>query len=75
MGIELLGDALDLKEANTERHSKRVTAFSIAIGRGLGLAKEQISVIARGAFLHDIGKMAIPDRILRKPDKPTKRSV
>jgi len=69
--LEALGDALDLKDAETEGHSKRVTAFTIAIARALGLPKEEISVIARGAFLHDIGKMAIPDHILRKPGKLT----
>ncbi len=67
--LEALGDALDLKDAETEGHSKRVTAFTIAISRAMGLPREQIAVIARGAFLHDIGKMAIPDAILRKPDK------
>src|SRR6267142_2993434 len=61
------GDALDLKDAETEGHSKRVTAFTIAIARAMGLPAERIRVIARGAFLHDIGKMAIPDAILRKP--------
>lgn len=69
--LEALGDALDLKDAETEGHSKRVTAFTIAIARAMGLPREQINVIARGAFLHDIGKMAIPDAILRKPDKLT----
>ncbi len=69
--LEALGDALDLKDAETEGHSKRVTAYTIAIARALGLPKEEISVIARGAFLHDIGKMAIPDNILRKPGKLT----
>jgi putative nucleotidyltransferase with HDIG domain len=67
--LEALGDALDLKDAETEGHSKRVTAFTIAIARAMGLSRDEISVIARGAFLHDIGKMAIPDQILRKPDK------
>jgi putative nucleotidyltransferase with HDIG domain len=65
--LEALGDALDLKDAETEGHSKRVTAFTIAIARHMGLNSDQIRVIARGAFLHDIGKMAIPDAILRKP--------
>jgi putative nucleotidyltransferase with HDIG domain len=65
--LEALGDALDLKDAETEGHSKRVTAFTIAIARAMGLTSERIRVIARGAFLHDIGKMAIPDAILRKP--------
>src|SRR5437667_6998476 len=67
--LEALGDALDLKDSETEGHSKRVTAFTIAIARAMGLAADQIRVIARGAFLHDIGKMAIPDKILRKPGK------
>lgn len=69
--LEALGDALDLKDAETEGHSRRVTAFTIAIARKMGLPKEEVSVIARGAFLHDIGKMGIPDEILFKPGKLT----
>lgn len=65
--LEALGNALDLKDAETEGHSKRVTAFTIAIARAMGISGDQIRIIARGAFLHDIGKMAIPDAILRKP--------
>ncbi len=67
--LQALGDALDLKDAETEGHSRRVTAFTIAIARAMGVPREQILVIARGAFLHDFGKMAIPDSILRKPGK------
>ncbi|HEY6372433.1 MAG TPA: HD domain-containing phosphohydrolase [Candidatus Sulfotelmatobacter sp.] len=73
--LEALGDALDLKDAETEGHSKRVTAFTIAIAKNMGLPREQIAVIARGAFLHDFGKMAIPDAILRKPGKLTKEEM
>jgi putative nucleotidyltransferase with HDIG domain len=69
--LEALGDALDLKDAETEGHSKRVTAFTIAIARAMELPQERVRVIARGAFLHDIGKMAIPDAILRKPGRLT----
>ena len=69
--LAALGDALDLKDNETEFHSRRVTAFTIAIARKMGMPKEQIKVIARGAFLHDIGKIAIPDGILRKPGKLT----
>jgi cyclic di-GMP phosphodiesterase len=69
MTLEALGGALDLKDAETEGHSRRVTVFTIAIARAMGLPKDQIDVIARGAFLHDIGKMGIPDKILRKPGK------
>src|SRR3984957_17901309 len=55
--LEALGDALDLKDTETEGHSRRVTAYTIAL--------------ARGAFLHDVGKMAIPDAILLKPGRLT----
>ena len=69
--LEALGDALDLKDSETEGHSKRVTAYTIALARAMGIPPMEIKVIARGAFLHDIGKMAIPDEILRKPGKLT----
>ena len=69
--LEALGDALDLKDSETEGHSKRVTAYTIALARAMGISPGEIKVIARGAFLHDIGKMAIPDQILRKPGKLT----
>src|SRR5499427_4317631 len=73
--LEALGDALDLRDAETEGHSKRVTAYTIAMARAMGLAPDRIRVIARGAFLHDIGKMAIPDAILRKPGPLTKEET
>jgi putative nucleotidyltransferase with HDIG domain len=67
--LEALGDALDLKDSETEGHSKRVTAYTIVLARAMGIKAAEIKIIARGAFLHDIGKMAIPDNILRKPGK------
>ena len=67
--LEALGDALDLKDAETEGHSRRVTAYTIALARAMDLRGEAIRVVSRGAFLHDIGKMAIPDAILLKPGK------
>jgi putative nucleotidyltransferase with HDIG domain len=73
--LEALGDALDLKDRETEGHSRRVTLFTIAIAQALGLPREQITIIARGAFLHDIGKMAIPDNILNKPGKLDTREM
>src|SRR5208337_5646263 len=69
--LEALGDALDLKDSETEGHSKRVTAYTIALARAMSLTPAEIKIIARGAFLHDVGKMAIPDEILRKPGKLT----
>jgi len=67
--LQALGDALELKDLETEGHSQRVTAYTMAIARAMGLPAEQVATIARGAYLHDIGKMAIPDRILQKPAK------
>lgn len=65
--LEALGGALDLKDAETEGHCKRVTAYTITIAKEMGPESVPLPQIARAAFLHDIGKMAIPDRILRKP--------
>jgi putative nucleotidyltransferase with HDIG domain len=69
--LECLGDALAVKDAETETHSKRVTAYTIAMARKMGLPKGEMNVMARGAFLHDIGKMTIPDEFLLKPGKLT----
>jgi len=65
--LEALGGALDLKDAETEGHCKRVTAYTLAIAKKLDVDATLLPQFARGAFLHDIGKMAIPDGILRKP--------
>jgi putative nucleotidyltransferase with HDIG domain len=65
--LEAMGDALDLRDAQTEGHSRRVTAYTIAVAREIGLDTECLRTIARGAFLHDIGKIATPDAILLKP--------
>ncbi|HKV23683.1 MAG TPA: HD domain-containing phosphohydrolase [Candidatus Acidoferrum sp.] len=65
--LEALGSALDLKDAETEGHCQRVTAFTISIAKATPVPNAYLPVLARAAFLHDIGKMAIPDGILRKP--------
>ena len=69
--LEAMGDALDLRDAETQGHSKRVTAYAVALARAMHLTPAELKVIARGAFLHDIGKIAIPDAILLKPGKLT----
>jgi len=68
---QAMGDALDLRDQETEGHSKRVTAYAIALAQAMDLDSEQLRVIARGAFLHDIGKIATPDNILLKPGRLT----
>jgi putative nucleotidyltransferase with HDIG domain len=64
--LEALGGALDAKDAETEGHCQRVTAFTITIAKAMGVEKGLLRHIARGAFLHDIGKMGVPDSILTK---------
>lgn len=75
MTLEALGDALDMKERETAWHSRRVTAFSMAIARAMGLHAGQVATIARAAFVHDVGKIGIPDSILNKPGKLTKEEM
>jgi len=69
--LEAMGDALDLRDAETQGHSRRVTAYAVALARAMHLTPAELKVVARGAFLHDIGKIAVPDAILRKPGKLT----
>jgi PAS domain S-box-containing protein/putative nucleotidyltransferase with HDIG domain len=59
--------ALDLRDRETEGHTKRVTEMTVRLARVLGCSDEEVVHIRRGALLHDIGKMGIPDEILQKP--------
>src|SRR5207249_10874726 len=65
--LEALRSDLDLNDDETEGHCQRVTAFCISIARSVPVPDQYLPILARAAFLHDIGKMAIPDGILRKP--------
>jgi putative nucleotidyltransferase with HDIG domain len=69
--LEAMGDALDLHDEETEGHSRRVTAYTVALAQAMGIGPDELRTIARGAFLHDIGKIATPDSILLKPGKLT----
>jgi|CXWL01.1.fsa_nt_gi PAS domain S-box-containing protein len=59
--------ALDLRDRETEGHTQRVTELTLKVAATLGFTEEELSHIRRGALLHDMGKMAIPDEILQKP--------
>ena len=61
--------ALALKEEETESHSRRVVANTLAIAREMGVGDDELVHVRRGALLHDIGKIGIPDAILLKPGK------
>ncbi|AJC73624.1 phosphohydrolase [Pseudothermotoga hypogea DSM 11164 = NBRC 106472] len=67
--IEALARAIDMRDAETYGHSERVANLTVQIAKAMGIEKEQLIHIRRGALLHDIGKLAIPDRILLKPGK------
>ena len=62
--IEGLSHALDLRDKETEGHSLRVTELTIRLAQAQGLTEEEITHIRRGALLHDMGKIGVPDAIL-----------
>jgi len=59
--------ALDLRDRETEGHTQRVTELTLKVAPTLGFSEDDLVHIRRGALLHDMGKMAIPDEILQKP--------
>ncbi len=69
--LEALGAALDLRDTETAGHSRRVSLYCLAIARAIGCTNEQLKTIARGSYLHDIGKIGIPDSVLLKQGKLT----
>ncbi|MDQ3806510.1 MAG: response regulator [Acidobacteriota bacterium] len=67
MTLEALTAALETRDAETRGHSERVVNFSLRLGREMGLDREQLRSLEFGSLLHDIGKIGVPDAILRKP--------
>ncbi len=65
--LEGWAKALELRDGDTMGHSQRVTDMTLRLAQEMGIPQEQLIHIQRGALLHDIGKMAIPDYILLKP--------
>ncbi len=65
--LEALGSAIDLRDGPTAGHSKRVLLYSLKIAQEIGGLEDQLRTLGMGAWLHDIGKLAIPDSILLKP--------
>jgi len=65
--LQALGTAIDLRDDETAGHSRRVCRYSLEIARAMDWPDEQLKSLARGAYLHDIGKLGIPDGILLKP--------
>ena len=75
--LEALAAALDLRDRQTEGHSRRVVAYTARLAKALGLAEPNIREICRGALIHDIGKIGVPDAVLLKPTalSPDERRV
>jgi putative nucleotidyltransferase with HDIG domain len=69
--LQALTAALETRDAETHGHSQRVVTYSLRLGREYGLSREQLKALEFGALLHDIGKIGVPDAILRKPAKLT----
>jgi len=69
--IEGWSRAMDLRDKETEGHTQRVTQLTLKLAEALGMRPEELIHIRRGALLHDMGKLGIPDAILHKPDKLT----
>jgi putative nucleotidyltransferase with HDIG domain len=65
--LQALGAAIDLRDSETAGHSERVCGYSLAIARPMGWSDKLLGSLARGAYLHDIGKLGVPDSILLKP--------
>jgi len=65
--VKALAAAIDGKDPYTRGHSERVSRFSVATAEGLGLSEDEIEKIRISALLHDVGKIGIDDRILKKP--------
>lgn len=59
--------ALDLRDEETEGHTQRVTELTVRLAQRMGIRDDELVHVRRGALLHDIGKVGIPDQILRKP--------
>ena len=69
--LQALVTELQLRDAETYQHSKRVVGFSLLLARELSLDRAEMESLALGALLHDIGKIRVPDAILHKPGKLT----
>jgi hypothetical protein len=73
--IEAWGESLEQKDPGTWGHCKRVAAFATILAQASGLDDEEIRVVADAALLHEIGRLAIPEAILRKPAKLTREEM
>jgi putative nucleotidyltransferase with HDIG domain len=69
--LKVLGSAIAKRDSDTHNHNFRVTVYAVRTAEAMGLPSATVRSLAKGAFLHDIGKIAIPDQILLKPGRLT----
>lgn len=69
--LRALTAALETRDSETHGHSERVVSYSLRLGREYGLSRDDMKALEFGSLLHDIGKIGVPDSILRKPGKLT----
>ena len=69
--LELLGAAISKRDSDTSAHNYRVTVYAVLLAEAVGLGDDTVRALIKGAMLHDLGKIAIPDHILLKPGKLT----
>ncbi len=67
--VQLLANLIDDKDGHTRAHSARVTKWSMKVGKKFNLSERELIILREGALLHDIGKISIPDDILKKPGR------
>ncbi|GAB0055991.1 hypothetical protein SIID45300_00290 [Candidatus Magnetaquicoccaceae bacterium FCR-1] len=65
--LQALSKALEAKDSYTQSHSARVSKYSVKLGKYLGLSEERLKSLNKGALMHDLGKIGVPDAILNKP--------
>ena len=69
--IVMLALTIEARDPYTEGHCQRLAGYATAFGKALGLTNQELQVLERGAYLHDIGKIGIPDALLLKPGRLT----
>jgi HD-GYP domain-containing protein (c-di-GMP phosphodiesterase class II) len=67
--LAVLGSAIAKRDSDTDAHNYRVTLYAVRLGEAAGLGEAELRALVKGAFLHDVGKIGIPDAVLLKPGK------
>lgn len=69
--IQSLALTVEARDPYTQGHCRRLAAYAVALGRAMGLERDELAALERGGYLHDVGKIGVPDAILLKPSPLT----